>query len=110
MGKTYIECDGIKYGNTDTNYQMAEDFRNCSNRCLNICYISILTYIDNLTCKHQAEIIQQKIIKPSNCKPTSEVVKPSVYNSHQLVSHTNEITGKNVIVIQGSNSTTFNIN
>ena len=110
MGKTHIECDGIKYGNTDTNYQSAEDFRDCSNRCLNICYVSILTYIDNVTSNHPAEIIQHKIIKPSNCKATSEVIKPSVSNSHQIVSHKNEITGKNVIVIQGSNGTLFNIN
>jgi hypothetical protein len=110
MGKCPIECDGIKYGNTDTQYQQAEDFRNCSNMCLNKCYVSILTYIDNLTGNHPAEIIQQKMIQPSNYKPTSEVVKSSVSNSHQLTTHTNEITGKNVIVIQGSNSTTFNIN
>ena len=110
MGKTHIECDGITYGNTDTLYQQAEDFRDYSSFCLNKCYVSILTYIDNSTGIYPAEIIQQKIIQPINCKPTSEVGKPSVYNSHQLVTHTNEITGKNVIVIQGSNSTTFNIN
>jgi hypothetical protein len=110
MGKCAINCDGITYGNTDTNYQMAEDFRDCLSMRLNQCYISILTYIDNLTDNHSSEIIQQKMIHASNCKPTSEVVKPSVYNSHQLVTHANEITGKNVIVIQGSNSTTFNIN
>jgi hypothetical protein len=110
IGKCPIECDGIKYGNTDTQYQGAEDFRDCSNMCLNKCYVSILTYIDNLTGNHPAEIIQQKMIKPITCKPTSEVVKSSVSNSHQLSTHTNEITGKNVIVIQGSNSTTFNIN
>ncbi len=123
MGKCPIELDGIKYGNTDTQYQMAEDFRDCSNMCLNKCYVSILTYIDNLTCHPQAEIIckptnevikpsvSNKIVQPSNCKQTSEVVthtnqqkmKPSVSNA-------NEITGKNVIIIQGANSTTFTIN
>lgn len=117
MGKCPIECDGIKYGNTDTQYQMAEDFRNCSNMCLNKCYVSILTYIDNLTCNHPAEIV---------CKPTNEGIKPSVSNkmiqpinckpptvdNHQLIpQHTNEITqSKNVIIIQGSNGTMFNIN
>lgn len=117
MGKCAIECDGIKYGNADTQYQMAEDFRDCSNMCLNKCYVSILTYIDNLSCNHPAEIVckptnegikpcvSNKMIQPINCKPlTSEV--------HQLIpQHANEITqSKNVIIIQGSNGAMFNIN
>lgn len=117
IGKCPIECDGIKYGNVDTQYQMADDFRDCSNMCLNKCYVSILTYIDNLACNHPAEIV---------CKPINEDIKPSVSNkmiqpinckpptseNHQLMpQHANEITqSKNVIIIQGSNGTMFNIN
>jgi hypothetical protein len=103
MGKCPIELDGIKYGNTDVQYQMAEDFRDCSNMCLNMCYVSILTYIDSLTCNPLAEII-----RPSNCKQTSGAVTHT--NQPKMKPSANEITGKNVIIIQGSNSTTLNIN
>ena len=106
MGKTHIECDGITYGNTDTLYQQAEDFRDYSSWCLNKCYVSILTYIDNLSCNPQAEIvckpIKPSVSQPINCKS----------DNHQLIpQHANEITqSKNVIIIQGSNGTMFNIN
>lgn len=110
MGKTHIECDGITYGNTDTLYQQAEDFRDYSSFCLNKCYVSILTYIDNLSGNPQAEIVckpikpsvSNKMIQPINCKSDNYQIIPQ---------HANEITqSKNVIIIQGSNGTMFNIN
>ena len=85
---------------------MTEDFRDYSSWCLNKCYVSILTYIDNLSYNPQAEIvckpIKPSVSQPINCKS----------DNHQLIpQHANEITqSKNVIIIQGSNGTMFNIN